>query len=80
MKKKIIGKFLIILEEGRLGGPQLYLANIARLIEQKIQIELIIPKNSEKETIEKFNEISQTGSVEDNCLIEIATYDIQKRK
>ena len=29
---------------------------------------------------EKYKDISQTGSVEDNCLIEIATYDIPKTK
>ena len=29
---------------------------------------------------EKFNDISQTGSVLDNCLIAIATYDKPKQK
>ena len=29
---------------------------------------------------EKFNEISHTGSVVDNCLIAIATYDKPKQK
>ena len=50
-------KIMFIFEEGRIGGPHLYIAHIAKLIQKEISIKVIIPKNSSEETIKKFEEL-----------------------